>query len=75
MIAKSEHTMIFYESTHRIEKCVDQMNEFFPEKKVCIARELTKIYEEFLIGTPEEIKIIFEKFPEKKKGEFVVLVS
>lgn len=75
MISEQTHTMIFYESTHRIEKCVDQMNEFFPEKKVCLARELTKIYEEFLIGTPAEIQKIFLEFPEKKKGEFVVLVS
>lgn len=75
MIAEQTHTMIFYESTHRIEKCVDQMHEFFPEKKICIARELTKIYEEFLIGTPSEIQQIFKDFPEKKKGEFVVLVS
>ena len=75
MIGESMHTMIFYESTHRIEKCVDQMHEFFPEKKVCLARELTKIYEEFLIGTPAEIQKILKEFPEKKKGEFVVLVS
>ena len=74
MIGESSHTMIFYESTHRIAKCVDQMHEFFPEKKICLARELTKIYEEFLIGTPAEIQKIFQEFPEKKKGEFVVLV-
>ena len=74
-IAEIKHTVIFYESTHRIEKCVHQMNEFFPEKKICLARELTKIYEEFLIGSPQEILEILNEFPEKKKGEFVVLVS
>jgi 16S rRNA (cytidine1402-2'-O)-methyltransferase len=74
MISTKDHTMIFYESTHRIEKCVEQMNEFFPSKQVCLARELTKIYEEFLIGKPAEILEIFKNFPEKKKGEFVVLV-
>lgn len=73
-IAEKKYTIIFYESTHRIEKCVNQMNEFFPQKKICLARELTKIYEEFLIGSPQEILNIFEEFPEKKKGEFVVLV-
>lgn len=74
-IAEKKHTVIFYESTHRIEKCVQQMQEFFPEKKICLARELTKIYEEFLIGSPDEILKIFTEFPEKKKGEFVVLIS
>ncbi len=75
MIAEQDHTMIFYESTHRIEKCVNQMNEFFPHKTVCLARELTKIHEEFLIGTPSELQKILTEFPEKKKGEFVVLVA
>lgn len=74
-IGLSTHTMIFYESTHRIEKCVQQMHEFFPHKKVCLARELTKIYEEFIMGSPEEVLEILQTSPEKKKGEFVVLVS
>lgn len=69
-----EHTAIFYESTHRIEKCIKEMNEHFPERKIVLARELTKMYEEFLRGTPKEILDIFQKHPEKKKGEFVVLV-
>jgi 16S rRNA (cytidine1402-2'-O)-methyltransferase len=74
-IAKSNHTVIFYESVHRIHKCITQMQEFFPEKKICIARELTKIYEEFIIGSPLEILNIIEKNPEKIKGEFVVIVK
>lgn len=74
-IKEIHHTVIFYESTHRIEKCVNQMCEFFPEKKICLARELTKIYEEFIIGSPQEVLEILQNFPEKKKGEFVVLVS
>ncbi len=74
-IEKSQHTAIFYESTHRILKCVEQMQEFFPERYVCIARELTKKHEEFLFGTPTLLLELFQKFPEKTKGEFVVLVA
>jgi 16S rRNA (cytidine1402-2'-O)-methyltransferase len=70
-----DHTAIFYESTHRIEKCVQEMHEYFPGRKIVLARELTKMYEEFLRGTPQEILDIFQEFPEKKKGEFVVLVQ
>lgn len=51
------------------------MNEFFPHKKICIARELTKIYEEFLIGSPLEILNRINNNPEKLKGEFVVIVK
>lgn len=74
-IASSDHTVIFYESVHRIQKCITQMNEFFPHKKICIARELTKIYEEFLIGSPLEILNRINNNPEKLKGEFVVIVK
>jgi 16S rRNA (cytidine1402-2'-O)-methyltransferase len=74
-IAKSEHTMVFYESVHRIEKCLDQMHEFFPEKLVCVAREITKKFEDFITGTPAQIQQVFVDHPEKQKGEFVVLVA
>lgn len=69
------HTAIFYESTHRIEKCLEQMTEFLPTRPIVVARELTKIHEEFLRGTAEEILAIFQQFPEKMRGEFVVLVG
>jgi len=45
------------------------------KRKVVLARELTKIYEEFLSGTPEELKTILMEDPQKQKGEFVVIVS
>ncbi len=70
-----KHTAIFYESTHRIEKCLKELDEFLPERTIVLGRELTKIYEEFLRGTASEILHTFEMFPEKKKGEFVLLVG
>lgn len=74
-IASSTHTMIFYESTHRIIKCLEQMNEFLPTRYICIARELTKHFEEFLFGTAQELLETLQNNPEKTKGEFVVLVA
>ena len=74
-IALSERTMIFYESTHRIIKTLESLDKHCPNKKVTICRELTKIYEEVLSGTANEVKNILESNPEKIKGEFVVLVS
>lgn len=72
----SEKSSIFYESTHRIEKCMEELVKLEGgiERKVALGRELTKIYEEVLTGTPQEILEIFTKTPEKKKGEFVVMV-
>jgi len=74
-IAEAKRTMVFYESPHRILKTLESLNKFCPEKKVCIARELTKIYEEFKTGSPSEILEYLTKNPIKQKGEFTVLVS
>jgi 16S rRNA (cytidine1402-2'-O)-methyltransferase len=74
-IAVSERTMVFYESPHRILKTLESLNKFCPNKKVCIARELTKIYEEFKTGSPNELLEYLTKNPTKQRGEFTVLVE
>jgi len=74
-IAEAKRTMIFYESTHRILKTLEALEKFCPEKKVCVAREITKIYEEFKSGSPAEVLKYFTENLVKQKGEFTVLVS
>ena len=74
-ISASERTMIFYESPHRILKTLESLNKFCPNKRVCIARELTKIYEEFKTGFPVELLAYLTQNPIKQKGEFTVLVE
>lgn len=70
-----DHPVIFFESTHRIMKTLDSLVEKNPDATVHIGRELTKHFEEMLIGSPAEIKEILEEEPVKQKGEFVVIVS
>jgi 16S rRNA (cytidine1402-2'-O)-methyltransferase len=74
-IASSDRTMVFYESPHRILKTLESLVKFAPLKKVCVARELTKVYEEFKTGTPEEVLEYFKKNTEKQRGEFTVIVA
>ncbi len=74
-IAQSERTVAFYESPHRILKTLESLAKFCPEKKVCIARELTKIYEEFKTGTAVEVLEYLSKNTEKQRGEFTVIVN
>ena len=74
-IANSKRTMVFYESPHRILKTLESLIKFCPDKKVCIARELTKIYEEFKDGTAEELLQYLNDNPVKQKGEFTVIVA
>lgn len=68
-------TAVFFESTHRIETCLQELSELSPQYTVVLARELTKMHEEVLVGTAEELLAIFSQNPVKKKGEFVVLLS
>jgi len=75
-IAGSDRTVVFYESTHRILKTLASLKQHLePSRKVVIARELTKKFEEIVSGTASELETRILENPEKIKGEFVVLVS
>lgn len=74
-IRDAKRTMVFYESPHRILKTLESLTKFCPDKKVCVARELTKIYEEFKTGTPTEVLEYFIKNSDKQRGEFTVIVA
>ena len=71
----AKRTVVFYESPHRIMKTLEALVKFCPDKKVCVARELTKIYEQFVTNTPEEVLKYFQENKDKVRGEFVVLVG
>lgn len=66
-------TLILYESPYRIGKLLGELLEVYPQRRVVLARELTKKFEEFLRGTPAELLAIAEK--RSLKGEFVVLIE
>ena len=74
-IAASDRVMTFYESTHRIIKSLESLQKFAPDKKVTIARELTKVFEQIIFGTPTEVLKYFTDNSLKVRGEFVVIVS
>jgi 16S rRNA (cytidine1402-2'-O)-methyltransferase len=74
-IANSIRASVFYESPHRIIKTLEALEKFAPDKKVTIARELTKIYEQFISGNPKELILYFENNKDKVRGEFVVIVE
>ncbi|MGE5409750.1 MAG: 16S rRNA (cytidine(1402)-2'-O)-methyltransferase [Clostridiales bacterium] len=73
MLVNEERTIILYESTYRIEKLINELNEYMPERIVVIARELTKKFEEVWRGKPSELLIGLKD--KVLKGEFVVLIS
>lgn len=72
-ITQSPHTVVLYESPHRIEKLLKALHEIMPGRKLTIARELTKLYEESITGVPAEV--LAHLPPEKRRGEFVVIIE
>lgn len=68
--------IICYESPHRIMKTLASLKEILPsDRRLCVARELTKIYEDFIHGSAEELYVYFKEHPDECRGEFVLLVS
>jgi 16S rRNA (cytidine1402-2'-O)-methyltransferase len=72
-LLEEERTLIFYESPHRFAKTLGDISEILGQRRMVVARELTKKFEEILRGTPEEIK---KSLGERKiKGELVILIE
>jgi len=71
-IKESSRTSVFYESPHRIIKTLEALQGM--EKKIGIARELTKMFEQVVKGSPEEVLKYFIDNADKVRGEFVVVV-
>ncbi|MBY9082585.1 16S rRNA (cytidine(1402)-2'-O)-methyltransferase [Paenibacillus sp. HN-1] len=69
----SQGTLLFYESPHRVGKTLAHLQEAFGNRRVTLARELTKRYEEFLRGTIEECLEWLEEHP--PMGEYVIVVE
>ncbi|MFI5303562.1 MAG: 16S rRNA (cytidine(1402)-2'-O)-methyltransferase [Nitrospiria bacterium] len=71
-VMKTErNTLIFYESPHRILTVLEEFNSIFGDRRVVIARELTKQFEEFIYSTLS--KIIQQKW--RVKGEITLLIE
>ena len=70
-LATIDATIIFYEAPHRLKNFLTELAEIFGEREIVLARELTKVHEEFLRG---KISELLEKIPEPR-GEFVIVVE
>lgn len=73
-LAEEERTVVFYESPHRILKTIAQLIEFFgADRQASISRELTKMFEETVNGSLQEI---LEHYTNGTiKGEFVIVIA
>lgn len=71
--AERHETSVFFESPHRINKTLAACSQIMPERRLCVARELTKKFEEFRRGTAAELLAHYETRP--AKGEITLVVS
>ena len=69
-----DYTLVLYESCHRIAKLsADIVSVLGPDRVICIAKEITKLHETFLVGSAGEVNERLQKI--SLKGEFVVLIA
>ena len=73
ILPKTLFLHIYSASPHNIDKFVEEIGQVYGNIKIALMRELTKKFEEHLIGTPEEITAHFKAHP--PKGEFVLIFN
>jgi 16S rRNA (cytidine1402-2'-O)-methyltransferase len=74
MLSERKETVVFYESPHRLLKTLTMMQNFFAnDRKICVSREISKIYEEHFRGTIPEVLAYFSS--KEVKGEIVLTVA
>ncbi|MDD2753203.1 MAG: 16S rRNA (cytidine(1402)-2'-O)-methyltransferase [Candidatus Portnoybacteria bacterium] len=74
-VARAGYVVVFYESTHRILKAMEQLKGLAPERQIVAARELTKMFESVYRGTAGEILDKLNEDKNNLKGEFVIIVK
>ena len=70
--ALTAHPVVFFESPHRIRKTLEQLAQELPEARLAVARELTKVHEQVLRGTPAEV---LAELPDPVRGEVTLVIA
>lgn len=72
---EQESVLVFFESPFRILKTLEVLKEVAPSCYLCVAKEMTKIFENYFCGSPEEVLAQINQSPKNLKGEFSVVVD
>jgi 16S rRNA (cytidine1402-2'-O)-methyltransferase len=73
-VAESKYPIIYFESPHRVLKNLELLSKLKPSAKLIIGRELTKMFEEIIRGSIDEIFEYYGNNENKIRGEFVIIV-
>ncbi|MGH8432237.1 MAG: 16S rRNA (cytidine(1402)-2'-O)-methyltransferase, partial [Solimonas sp.] len=75
-LARQTATLVIYESSHRIADCLDDIAAVLgAERRVCLARELTKLFEESHVAGAGALRAWLDENPHREKGEFVLVIE
>lgn len=69
------HTMIVYESSHRIADCAADLAQVFGARRVCLAREISKTFEQSVTCAAHELPAWIASDPNRQRGEFVLVIE
>jgi len=72
-LVEETKTVVIYESVHRIEKTLKELEIYLGQRYLCVGREMTKMFEEYFRGTTSEAIAHFSK--KKPKGEFTIVIA
>lgn len=73
-LVHERETIVAFETPHRLRDALNDLEKIFgAERKICVARELTKMFEEFQRGTIAEVREYFEK--NEPRGEFALIIA
>ena len=70
-----DKTTIFLLPSRKVSICLDILEEFIEDRKICIAKELTKINEDFFIDYPRKLKKLILEKKINLKGEFIIVIE
>lgn len=70
-----DYSSIFFESANRLKSSLDAILQVFPLRNIAVAKELTKLHEDIISGTVQEVSAYFVDNPQKLRGEFVIIIQ
>jgi 16S rRNA (cytidine1402-2'-O)-methyltransferase len=72
-LSERRETVIAFESPHRVDACLADLEEVWGDRPLALCRELTKVFEEVLRGSAREVRAALS--PEKRRGEIVLVLG
>lgn len=72
--AEADYPIVMFETPHRIEAALADMNTVFPDREIVLAREISKTFETFLSGTVAEVQTALQADSNQTRGEMVLVL-